>query len=241
MAEASLADLYAQALSASPSGGTAVILPDGPYRVQLMAKKMSTSKQGGKPQMGLRWTVLDGPYAGYTVWTNQTLTHEGAALGIWLRQMVELGVDEALVRSGTVHAGSMPDYIVKGIIGEATFGNHAFGSDPATGQPKFHQDLKKFKLESVPAVSVTGTPAIPNLAAPNVAQPAVAIPTPQVPQVAVPVAAPVAVPQAAPVAPVAAPVAAPAPVAQPVPVVAVPPLPQAPVVPVAPTGTQVSF
>lgn len=239
MPEASLADLYAGALAAAGPTGPAAILPSGNYEAKLVGKKLGTAT-GGKPQYGLRWEILDGPHAGQTTWTNQTLTIDNQqALGIYLSQLIQLGVDEAFIRSGQVQPDQLPNYVVKGITGTLTLGQHPWGTDPATGAPKLHQDFKGFVLKSIPqsAVSPTGAPVIPSNAVP--VQPA--IPTPQMPQ-----AAPVSV------QPVVAPVAAPAPVQQvyvpapptvtpPAITVAVPPLPQAPVVPAAPLGTTVTF
>lgn len=239
MAEVSMADLYAQALAAAGTGGgTNEVLPSGQYHVRLVAKKMGVSQGAKKPQYGLRWEVLDGPYQGKFTWTNQTLTGaDGSnmqAFGIYLAQLIQLGVDEGFVRSGQVTPDQLPNYVVKGIEGNANFGVHTFGTDPATGGAKNHQDFKGFQLLVLPAstISASGTPNIPTQAPPAVQS----VPVPQIP------AQPVYVPQAAAIQ-------APVYVPTPQPVVVVPPLPAQPVIavpqaagiPVAPTGTQVRF
>lgn len=239
MADATLAELYASALAEAGGSSTSVVLPDGRFRVRLVSKKGGSSKQGGKPQYGLRFVVLEGPYEGQTTWVNQTLTVDNKmALGIWLRLCIELGVDEAFVRSGQVAPHELPNYIVKGTEGWATFGNHAYGSDPASGQPKLHQDLKKFEVTGVPqqVVSAAGTPVIPSTPVAVVAAPVAPVIPVAAPVYSVPAPAPVAAPAPAVVAAVQT-IAA----SMPVPVVAVPPLPQAPSVPAAPAGTAVVF
>lgn len=231
MADASLADLYAAALAAAGTSGPSTILPKGPYRAQLAGKKDGLSK-GNKPQIGLKWTILEGPYEGQSTWTNDTLTEGNPqALGIWLRLMIQLGVDETFIRSGQVPAAELPNYVVKGLIGVISLDTHAFGTDD-TGNAKIHQDLKGVKLESVPAVTITptGTPNIPSNPVP-----VVSVPVPQV-------AAPAPVQQVVYQQPVAQPVVQqPQVIVQPAPavVVPIPPLPQVAVQ--APAGTQVNF
>lgn len=251
MADQSLSELYASALAAAGGSGPGTVVPDGQYRVQLTGKKIGVSKSSNKPQYGLKWTLLDGPYANQSVWTNQTFTERNQAgelnlqaIGIYLSQLIQLGVDEALVRSGTVPPAELPNYVVKGLIGTATFGSHVFGTNPADGQPKIHQDLKRFVVESIPAQTMAA-PGVPNI--PTQAAPVVSIPTP-----AIPAPVPVGVPVAVPLTPVASVTSAPTveqlqaqiaamTSAAPVVSVSVPPLPQAPSVPAAPTGTVVKF
>ncbi len=221
MAEVSMAEFYKKALEEAGSG-PGVIVPDGPYRVELEVIKKGQSKgnaaagkAGGKFQVGLKWKVLEGPYAGQSTWTNQTLTMENLqALGIYLRLLIQLGVDESLVRSGQVGPDALYDYVVKGTVGLANFGSHTFNN-------KAIQDLKSFQVESIPTQALTPS-GTPNVAAiPGPAAPA--------PVVAQPVAPVAYVPQVQP--------------SQPVPIVQVPPLPGANNAPVAvtPAGGRVSF
>lgn len=236
MAEMSMAEFYKKALEEAGSG-PGVIVPDGPYRVELEVIKKGASKgnaaagkAGGKFQVGLKWKVLEGPYAGQSTWTNQTLTMENLqALGIYLRLVIQLGVDEAFVRSGQVAPDALYDYVVKGTTGIANFGSHTFNN-------KAIQDLKSFQVESIPTQALTpgGTPNVAAIPGPVVTQ---VVTTADVAPIPVPV-----MPVPVPVQPVAP--AAFVPPVQPVPVVQVPPLPAAPAAlaaPIAPAGGRVSF
>lgn len=242
MAEMSMAEFYKKALEEAGSG-PGVIVPDGPYRVELEVIKKGASKgnaaagkAGGKFQVGLKWKVLEGPYAGQSTWTNQTLTMENLqALGIYLRLVIQLGVDEAFVRSGQVAPDALYDYVVKGTTGVANFGSHTFND-------KAIQDLKSFQVESIPTQALTpgGTPNVAAIPGP-VAAPVASV-APVAPVIyPVPPVQPVA--PVVPVPPVASVVYTPPVQVQPVPVVQVPPLPapSAPAAPIAPVGGRVSF
>lgn len=197
MADLTLAEFYAKAL-AEAGGGGGTVLPDGDnYHVRLDAIKRDQSKSG-KFQVSLKWTVLDGPYGNQSCWTKQTLTLTTAdgspnfqAVGIYLSQLAQLGVDEAFIRSGQVGPEALWDYVVKGLTGHAKFGHHDYNG-------KTFQDLKNFRLETAPQVSVTptGTPNVPSVPTSVPAASAAPVPVvvvPSLPNQGVPVTAPVVV------------------------------------------------
>lgn len=236
MAELNYAEFYAQAIEAA-GGPASVVLPTNRYKVEIVMVKPGNATSG-KFQVGIRFKILEGEYAGQSTWINQTLTTENPkAVGVFLKYMLQLGVPQEAISQGQP-PDKLPDYIVVGTQGIADLkGDRVWDG-------KARQDLGHFQVTAVPQVTTSGVaintgpvaaapvaPAPVPVAAPvtfpvapaptpvpvmvATAATAAPIPVPQVAVAPVPVAAPAA-PVEAPVAPAAAPVAA-APQGAPVP------------------------
>lgn len=162
--EVNYAELYAKAIE--ENGGNSTVVPDGPYRVKVGSVKRGQSNKNAKPQVGLRLVVLDGAYEGTSTWVNQTFTADNpAAVAIFLRIMVSLGVPQEAIAAGMAPA-QLADYIVIGSEGVAELSHHMWDNTA-------RQDLKSFQLQSTPAAQPQ--------------QPVIQTPVQQVPQQAVPV------------------------------------------------------
>lgn len=195
---------------AEAEGFSNELLPINEYDCEVAGTTAGTS-QGGKPQIGVRFKVLVGPYAGKSFWDNLTLTADNPkAVAVFLRKMGQLGVSTDFIKTQTsveVLAGA----IQVGKQYKVTHGHREFNG-------KTYADVKKVTPLDVAIAAAPAVAAAP-VAAPVAAPAPVAVaaaPAPVAPAPAAVAPAAVAVPEPAAVvaAPVAA-VAAPAVVAPP--------------------------
>lgn len=166
---------------AEAEGFSNEVLPIGEYDVEVAGANAGTS-QGGKPQIGVRFKVLAGPYAGKSFWDNLTLTTDNPkAVAVFLRKMGQLGVSTDFIKTQTsvdVLAGA----IQIGKQYHVVHGHRTFNG-------KTYADIKSVKALE------TAVAAAPAVAAPVAAVAPVAVapaPVAVAPEPVAPVAAAVA-------------------------------------------------
>lgn len=159
---------------AEAEGFSNEVLPIGEYDVEVAGANAGTS-QGGKPQIGVRFKVLAGPYAGKSFWDNLTLTTDNPkAVAVFLRKMGQLGVSTDFIKTQTsveVLAGA----IQVGKQYHVVHGHRAYNG-------KTYADIKSIKALE------TAVAAAPAVAAPVAVAPVAVAAAPAPVAVAEPVA-----------------------------------------------------
>lgn len=168
MTTATFADLAQQA---EAEGFSNEILPIGEYDFEVAGTSAGKS-QDNKDQIGVRFKVLAGPYAGKSAWLNLTLTVDNPkAVAVFLRQLTQLGVSMDFIKSQPLNEAGIAAIAAAIPVGaqfHATHGHRTFNQ-------KVYADIKNIKAIGAPVAPAAPVVQSPVAAAVTAAAPTAAV------------------------------------------------------------------